>query len=178
MRKIQCLLFAVSFFYFVGFCQTPAARKLDCAAVQFWQSQLANGFKGIQQKRVDETEITSNRKINGFEECSYRMTESSGYTYVDGRKVFMDKNAALALYRKLKSQIALCLTAQRYKAYPEEKEDDAQFQVFVKNYGKKGGYYQIRVTMQPAVKYENDKEMPNGFEVLLVMELRKEGAAG
>ncbi len=178
MKKILLLFVATCVYGFFSFGQTASNRVLDCTEVQFWQQQLTNNFKTLPRQSIDETEFSSKRKIVGFETCTYRFSKESKFTYVDGKAGYPEMKDALAYYNKVKKQLAKCLALQKYKAYAEETEDGATYQVFNKGYGKKGGYFQLRVTVQPSVKYENNVEVPNGFEVTLVMELRKEGAAG
>ena len=157
-----------------------AAQQLNCTEIGFWLKQLETNFKGIPTKKLDETELTSIRKINGFDTCTIRHNEENTFRYADGFSIFKDLKGAKLYYDKAVKVTMTCLKSKQYTVRPAEKsENNNLFQVATKTYGKNGGYLQVRIELKE--RYDAEGQLSNGkngYEVLIVLELRTIGVSG
>ncbi len=181
MKKI--ILVSLLFFTASSYGQKQNATKavFDCTEIMFWMKQLDNGFKDCKNVQVvDDYEISTDRKVNGFNECGYRRPKELAYFYVGGTNTFKTFKEAATFYNKIKKQTSTCLASKKYDIYPEEKDakEESQFQVANKKYGTNGGYYQTRVEVKKHYTIVNDADKLDGYEVSFILELRKKGVAG
>jgi hypothetical protein len=181
-KTIILALFAVAITTTQAQTKKVATQQLTCAEVDFWLKQLENNFKTIPTTVVDETELSSTRKINGFDTCTIRHNEASTFRTADGYTIFKDLKGAKAYYDKVAKTTMTCLKTKQYKVYPGEKgESNNYFQVANKVYGKKGGYLQVRVELKE--RYDAEGQVSNGkdgYDVSILFELHTvmENAAG
>ena len=181
MKKTFILaFFAMSFVGTKAQTIKAAAQQLNCTEIGFWLKQLETNFKGIPTKKLDETELTSIRKINGFDTCTIRHNEENTYRYADGYTIFKDFKGAKLYYDKAVKVTMTCLKSKQYTVRPAEKsENNNLFQVATKTYGKNGGYLQVRIELKE--RYDAEGQLSNGkngYEVSIVLDLRTIGVYG